>query len=136
MLLYMVLRTGMAAQGANALALLATAVLNTAVNRRVTFGVRSRRAHLRHQLQGIVVFGFGLALTSGALAVLHDTAPRAGRGLEVGVLVAAGAIATAVRFVLFRSWVFPEAAHPPATVQVPPAPRSPRCPRRRAIRRA
>ena len=40
--LYVVLRTGMPAQGANALALLATAVANTAVNRRVTFGVRSR----------------------------------------------------------------------------------------------
>ena len=125
-LLYVALRTAMAAQGANAVALLATAVLNTAVNRRVTFGVRSRQAHLRHQLQGIVVFGFGLALTSGALAALHDAAPRAGRGLEVGVLVAAGVIATAVRFVLFRSWVFPGAAPPIAITPSRPAPRSPR----------
>jgi putative flippase GtrA len=125
-LLYMALRTGMAAQGANAVALLATAVLNTAVNRRVTFGVRSRKAHLRHQLQGFVVFGFGLALTSGALAALHDAAPRAGRGLEVGVLVAAGVIATAVRFVLFRSWVFPGAAHRRTPVPSSTAPRSPR----------
>jgi putative flippase GtrA len=103
----------MPAQGANALALLVTAVANTALNRRLTFGVRTRKAHLRHQLQGIVVFAVGLGLTSGALAALHDLAPHAGRGLEVAVLVAAGAAATAVRFVAFRSWVFPEAVPRP-----------------------
>jgi putative flippase GtrA len=121
-LLYMVLRRGMAAQSANALALLATAVANTAVNRRVTFGVRTRTAHLRHQLQGIVVFGVGLVLTGGALAALYEAAPRAGRGLEIGVLVAAGALATAVRFVLFRSWVFPGAAHRTGTSPTSPTP--------------
>ncbi len=110
--LYVVLRTGMPALGANALALLVTAVANTAVNRRVTFGVRTRTSHLRHQLQGIVVFAVGLALTSGALAGLHHVAPEAGRGLEVAVLVTTGVIATAVRFALFRSWVFPGADQP------------------------
>jgi putative flippase GtrA len=134
--LYVVLRLGMPALGANALALLATAVANTAVNRRVTFGVRHRVAHLRHQLQGIAVFVVGLALTSGALAALHVLAPRAGRGLEVVVLVTAGVLATVVRFALFRSWVFPEASRPGPTV-IPtltptatptptPTPRSPR----------
>ena len=97
------------------------------MNRRVTFGVRSRTAHLRHQLQGIVVFGVGLVLTSGALAALHDFAPQAGRGLEVGVLVAAGVVATAVRFVLFRSWVFPGASPPVLHRPLPsPTPRSSR----------
>jgi putative flippase GtrA len=110
--LYVVLRGAMPAQGANALALLVTAVANTAVNRRVTFGVTSAAAHLRHQLQGFVVFAVGLALTSGALALLHGLAPRAGRGLEIAVLVSAGVIATAVRFVAFRSWVFVGAARP------------------------
>jgi putative flippase GtrA len=124
--LYVVLRTGMVAQAANAVALLVTAVANTSVNRRLTFGVRSRRAHLRHQLQGIVVFGVGLALTSGALAALHAAAPQAGRGIEVAVLVAAGVIATAVRFVLFRSWVFAGATHRSATTAAPPVPRSAR----------
>jgi putative flippase GtrA len=122
-LLYVVLRAAMPALGANALALFVTAVANTAVNRRVTFGVRSRKAHLRHQLQGIVVFALGLALTSGALATLHGLAPQAGRGLEVGILVVAGAIATVVRFALFRSWVFPGAARlldaPAATRSTP-----------------
>jgi hypothetical protein len=91
----------------------------------VTFGVRSRSAHLRHQLQGIVVFVIGLALTSGALAGLHDIAPGAGRGLEVAVLVAAGVVATAVRFVLFRSWVFAGARHQPSPTQPSPTQPSP-----------
>ncbi len=56
----------------------------------------------------------GSALTSGALVRCTTWHPRAGRGLEVGVLVTAGIVATAVRFVLFRSWVFPE--HPGDTV--------------------
>jgi putative flippase GtrA len=118
-LLYLALRTGMSALGANAVALLLTAVGNTAVNRRVTFGVRSPNTHLRHQLQGIVVFAIGLALTSGALAGLHDLAPGAGRGLEVAVLVTAGVVATAVRFVAFRAWIFPRAQHQPPTQPSP-----------------
>ena len=42
-LLYLLLRGVLAAQAANALSLLLTAVANTAVNRRVTFGIRGRR---------------------------------------------------------------------------------------------
>jgi putative flippase GtrA len=118
--LYVALRGAMPALAANALALLITAVANTAANRRLTFGVRSPRSHLRHQLQGIAVFALGLALTSGALAALHDVAPRSGRALEVAVLVSAGAAATAVRFALFRSWVFPGSADPP-TASAPTA---------------
>jgi len=122
--LFIVLRTGLPALGANALALLLTAVANTAVNRRVTFGVRSRTARLRHQLQGIVVFAVGLALTSGALAVLHDVAPHASRALEVGVLVTAGIVATALRFVAFRSWVFRGASPRPPSPSRPDLPSS------------
>ncbi len=125
-LLYLALRTGIPAQGANALALLATAVANTAVNRRVTFGIRTPKARLRHQLQGIAVFGVGLALTGSALVALHHFAPHAGRGLEVGVLVTAGAAATALRFVAFRSWVFAGAAPPSVPVSPSPTPRSSR----------
>ncbi len=128
--LYVALRGAMPALAANALALLVTAVANTAANRRLTFEVRSRRSRLRHQLQGIAVFAVGLALTSGALAALHDLAPRSGRGLEVGVLVSAGAAATAVRFALFRSWVFAGSADPlpvpaPTVVPSPTAPARP-----------
>jgi putative flippase GtrA len=104
--LYLVLRTAMAAQLANALSLLATAVANTAANRRWTFGIRGRARASHHQARGLVAFGAGLALTAAALACLHRTDAHAGRGLEVAVLVAASALATLLRFVLFRTWVF------------------------------
>ncbi|MEV0838022.1 hypothetical protein AB0I55_00530 [Actinocatenispora sera] len=71
------------------------------------------------------MFAFGLELTSGALAVLHAvTTP--GRVLEFAVLVAANLVATALRFVMLRGWVFgrPEpirTAAPPAEAgEVPP----------------
>jgi hypothetical protein len=57
-------------------------------------------------VRGLIAFGIGLALTSGALAVLHHTDARPGRATEVGVLVAANLLATIVRFGLYRSWVF------------------------------
>jgi putative flippase GtrA len=97
------------AQWANAIALLLTAVGNTALNRRHTFGVRGRTDRIRHQVQGLVVLGVGLVLTAGSLAVLHALAPDASRALEVGVLVLANLGATLVRFLLFRSWVFSSA---------------------------
>ena len=104
--LYVVLRTAIAAEAANTLALLTTAVANTAVNRRWTFGVRGWGSAARHQVQGLGVFALGLLLTSGSLLALHAEAPRAGRWAEVAVLVAANLLATVLRFSLFRWWVF------------------------------
>ena len=105
-LLYLLLRAVMAAQAANALSLLATAVANTAANRRLTFGIRGRAHAARHQVRGLIAFGIGLALTSGALAALHAISARPSRLAEVVVLVAANLAATVVRFALYRSWVF------------------------------
>jgi putative flippase GtrA len=105
-LLYLGLRTGLSAQLANAVSLLATAVLNTAVNRRFTFGIRGRPDRARHQAQGLLAFGAGLALTSAALAVLHSVAPRPARVTEVTVLILANLLATVIRFVIYRHWVF------------------------------
>lgn len=101
-LLYLMLRGVMSAQAANVLSLLVTAVANTAANRRLTFGISGRLHAARHQVKGLIAFGIGLALTSGALAVLHT----ANRGLEVSVLIAANLVATVIRFVLYRTWVF------------------------------
>src|SRR5206468_3503600 len=69
--LFVLLRLAMPAQAANALALLATAIGNTAANRRLTFAVRGSSGVVRHQLQGLLVFGLALALTAGALHSLH-----------------------------------------------------------------
>lgn len=107
--LFLLLRGPVGAQWANAAALLLTAIGNTAVNRRHTFGVRGRTDRIRHQLQGLVVFAVGLTLTAGSLAVLHALAPDASRALEVSVLVLANLGATLLRFLLFRSWVFSSA---------------------------
>jgi putative flippase GtrA len=101
-LLYLLLRGVMSAQAANVLSLLVTAVANTAANRRLTFGISGRQHAARHQVKGLIAFGIGLALTSGALAILHSPS----RGVEVSVLVAANLVATVIRFVLFRTWVF------------------------------
>ena len=109
LLLFLVLHPAMGAQPANFLALALTAVANTAANRRFTFGVRERAGAARHQLQGFGVFLLGLAITSGALALLQATAPSAGRLLEVSVLVAANLVATVLRFLLMRGWIFKRA---------------------------
>jgi putative flippase GtrA len=104
--LYLLLRTVVAVQAANAVSLLLTAVANTAVNRRITFGIRGRSNAVRHQVRGLIAFAIGLALTSGALAALQTSAPQASRTAELTVLVAANFTATLVRFGLYRSWVF------------------------------
>jgi putative flippase GtrA len=106
-LLYLLLRGAMSAQAANVLSLLVTAVANTAANRRLTFGISGRRHAARHQIKGLIAVGIGLALTSGALAALHSTTlNHPSRGVEVSVLVAANLVATVIRFVLYRTWVF------------------------------
>jgi putative flippase GtrA len=104
--LYLLLRQAMTAQAANAVSLLVTAIANTAVNRRFTFGIRGRARAARHQLRGLIAFGIGLALTSGALAALDAVTAQPGRATEVAVLVAANLVATVVRFALYRTWVF------------------------------
>ncbi|MDI9951614.1 bifunctional glycosyltransferase family 2/GtrA family protein [Rhodococcus sp. IEGM 1305] len=113
-LLYLILHPIMGAQWANAVSLLVTAVLNTAANRAFTFGVRGSEGAARHQMQGLLVFAFGLLLTSGSLYVLHSAAPDVSKHVELAVLVLANLVATISRFIALR-WVFrnarPEGAH-------------------------
>ncbi|MGZ4590954.1 MAG: glycosyltransferase [Actinomycetes bacterium] len=103
--LFVLLHRTMGAQAANLVALLVTAVANTATNRRFTFGVRGRDRRGTHQLQGLGVFALGLALTSSSLAVLHATGTSS-RTTEAVVLVVANLAATVLRFLLLRTWVF------------------------------
>lgn len=101
-LLYLALHPTMGAQAANLVALLVTAIANTAINRAFTFGVRGRNGVARHQLHGLFVFAFGLAITSGSLYVLHRYDPSIGKVAELSVLVVANLVATLVRFVALR----------------------------------
>ncbi len=106
LVLFVVLHGMIGAQAANMVALLLTAIANTAANRRFTFGVAGGAKVARHQIEGLVVFGIALAITSGALAGLHAFVDQPHRLLELSVLVLANLVATAVRFVLLRGWVF------------------------------
>src|SRR6478736_3825516 len=106
LLLFVLLHTVAGAQLANFLALALTAVGNTAANRRLTFGIRGRTGAARHQFQGFGIFLLGLAITSGSLALLHLSNPEPSNLVEITVLVGANLVATAVRFLLLRGWVF------------------------------
>ena len=108
LLLFVLFRGAIGAQPANLLALLLTAVANTATNRRVTFG-RTGRTPLRVHGQGLAVFALGVGVTSGALAVLSAAVAAPGLALQLAVLIAASTVATALRFVVFRRWIFPGA---------------------------
>jgi putative flippase GtrA len=103
--LYLLLRRWLGPVGANAVALVLTAIGNTAANRRLTFGVQGREGLLRDHGAGLLAFGFALAITSGAAALLGAVAPQASRLVELTVLIVANAVATLGRFVLLRAWV-------------------------------
>jgi putative flippase GtrA len=100
--LYLLLRTVLSAQAANAVSLFVTAVANTAGNRRITFGIRGRANAVRQQLEGLIAFCVGLGVTSAALAGV----PHLSRADEITVLIVANLLASMVRFTLYRSWVF------------------------------
>jgi putative flippase GtrA len=103
--LYAALRSVAPAGVANAAALVVTTIGNTAANRRLTFGVRGRRSLVHDQAAGLMAFAIALALTSGAIGALGWLVPGADRFTELAVLVAANALATAVRFVLLRGLI-------------------------------
>ncbi|KUH86615.1 MULTISPECIES: bifunctional glycosyltransferase family 2/GtrA family protein [unclassified Mycobacterium] len=104
--LFLLFQQWVGAQAANSIALLATAVGNTAANRRFTFGIGGTTNAARHHVEGLVVFAIALAITSGSLGVLHALVAEPHRLVEVLVLVLANLAATAARFVLLRGWVF------------------------------
>ncbi len=112
LVLFVLLRPLAGAQLANFFALSLTAVANTAANRRLTFGIRGRPGVVRHQLQGFGIFLLGLVITSGSLALLHLSSPAPGNLLEIAVLIAANLLATVIRFLLLRGWVFRPVSHP------------------------
>ncbi|WP_433307524.1 glycosyltransferase [Actinoplanes sp. CA-030573] len=91
---------------ANAVALLVTAIGNTALNRRITFGMRGRAAAARQHLEGLVLFAAGLLLTSGIITVLNVVDPQLSRVAELAFASLANAAVTISRFLAMRVWVF------------------------------
>jgi putative flippase GtrA len=106
LILFLLLRAPLGSQGANAFTLLITAIANTALNRRFTFGIVGRRRATRQQLQGLIIFGLALGLTSGTLALAHSLHSAPPAAVELTLLVVANAVATLMRFLLLRRWVF------------------------------
>jgi putative flippase GtrA len=107
--LYLALRGAIGSVAANALALILTAIANTAANRRLTFGVRDRdrgpTSMLRDQVGGFLALAVALAITTATASLLAALAPNAGRLVELAALTAANAASTVARFVLLRSWI-------------------------------
>jgi putative flippase GtrA len=103
--LYTTLRTATPAPAANAFALVATTIANTAANRRITFRVRGRSGLVQDHLAGLGAFVVSLAITSASLGLLHLAVVRPNLLGELAVLVAGSAVATMVRFLVLRSWL-------------------------------
>ena len=103
--LYLLLREASPAWFANAVALLATAIANTAANRRFTFGLQGRDGLAGDYAVGLGAFGLALLMTTAAGAALHLLAPHAGDMVEVTTLTAANVAATLFRYALLRASV-------------------------------
>lgn len=104
--LYVLLRGRLDPMTANAAALVLTTLANTAANRRFSFGVKGPERAIRHQVQGLLVFGAGLAITSGSLWILERATTLRHPVVEVIVLTVANLAVTVLRFVLMRTWIF------------------------------
>jgi putative flippase GtrA len=109
--LYAFLQGTLGGQGANVVAWVATAVVDTAANRRLTFGLSGRAGAARAQGEGLVVFGIGMVLTSGSLFTLDALVPQPNQILQLGVLLLANIAAGLLRFALLRHWVFAPRRH-------------------------
>jgi glycosyltransferase involved in cell wall biosynthesis len=104
-LIYLALRGFLPGWTANALALVVTAIANTAANRRFTFGVRGREGLGGDHAAGLAAFVLALLLTTTTSEVLRYVAPHAAPIVEVLVLTAANLVATLCRYRLFRGWM-------------------------------
>jgi putative flippase GtrA len=92
-------------QTANLVGLLIATTVNTALNRRWTFGLRGT-GRARHQLQGLLVFAVTWLMTAGALDALHGTVANPSTAMATTVVAVATALTTVLRFVAMRTWMF------------------------------
>lgn len=109
--LYAFLRPYLGSQPANAAALILTSLMNTALNRRLTFKISDRHRLKRDHLNGLIVILVALLITGGSLGVLHWINPAASVADELWTTTLSGFAATAVRFTLLRHWIFRRARH-------------------------
>ncbi len=104
---------GLGSVAANAIALLVSAIGNTAANRRFTFGRTDRSGLARDHGVGLLALLIALSITTVAATTLGRLAPHAGRIVEIAVLAVANLAATGVRFLVLRAAI----GRPQETVQ-------------------
>lgn len=98
-------------QWANVISLMLCSVLNTELNRRMSFGINDRHLWWRDQRRGLWVMLLALAMTSGSLLVLHQIAPNASIWVELAVIVLGNVASAVTRFLLLRYWIFRRVSH-------------------------
>ncbi|MFK0001206.1 GtrA family protein [Paenarthrobacter sp. NPDC090522] len=109
--IYALLRPWIDPQLANAVALILTSLMNTALNRRLTFKITGGKKRAQDHLNGVIVIVIALFITGGSLGVLHLFRPEATVSEELWTTTLSGFVATAVRFTLLRHWIFRRARH-------------------------
>ena len=109
--LYALLRPWLGPQLANATALVLTSLMNTALNRRLTFKISGQRRMARDHLNGMIVIAVALVITGGSLGLLHWLHPAATVSDELWTTTLSGFVATGVRFTMLRHWIFRRARH-------------------------
>ncbi|GAA5195969.1 hypothetical protein GCM10023346_27250 [Arthrobacter gyeryongensis] len=109
--LYALFRPWIGPQPANAAALIITSLMNTALNRRLTFKISGNRKRARDHLNGLIVIAVALVITGGSLGVLHAFRPEATLEEDLWTTTLSGFVATAVRFTMLRHWIFRRARH-------------------------
>lgn len=104
--IYSLTRSQLGAHLANFVALLLTAAVNNALNRRYTFSIRGSHKLASDHVRGLIVFAIALGITGAAIAVLNFLVTNPSHSTELATLVLANLLATVIRFVALRSWVF------------------------------
>lgn len=87
---------------ANVTALLVCTVLNTWVNQRFTFEASGHPGSRAAHVQSLAILAVTLAVTTVALVIEHHLWPGAGTAWDTVTVTAANALATVVRFIVFR----------------------------------
>ncbi|MFI7639316.1 glycosyltransferase [Nonomuraea sp. NPDC049400] len=104
LLLFLILRAVTPAMAANAIALLGTAVLGTAVNRRFPLGIRGIQYATHHQLEAAGDFLIRVVLSSAVILAFQVFAPAVAATIEALAVCAVVAVAPLLRFLLIRPW--------------------------------
>ena len=103
--MFLVLRPTLGSLLANAFAFTVVGIVNTAANRRWTFGRRGTLGRRREWLRSGGVHAAGLATTTGAL-LLARLIDGGTVGTELLLLAVAFSVATALRFLLMPAWIY------------------------------